>query len=409
MRGSSFSAKTPTADLSNPFLQRLSLFSLVLQNSLLILTLHYSRVQNTTPGERYFASTAVLLVEVVKLIVSLCLTTYEISRTRQANAASDLRTLVFRSLFSKGSWRLILPAALYTLQNSLLYVAISNLEVVTFQVTYQLKILTTVLFSILLLGKTISSRQWLALMLLVAGVVVVQVSGPLTAQGFTIDEIKSKILSLMLPNFDPGVSARRAARGADASGTGPLRGAGSFMDPMVGLLAVLAAAIVSGLTCVYFEKLVKDSLASVSLWTRNAQLAFFSIFPALFIGVLWQDGEQIARDGFFRGYSSIVWVTIALQASGGIIVAMCMTYADNVAKTFATSLSIVVSGMMSAILFGTPVMLSSTVGTATVLVAIYLYQSTGRVSTVSILPLSKEPVFQGSETKGRYMGGDKAT
>ncbi|KAK9366255.1 hypothetical protein V1509DRAFT_641920 [Lipomyces kononenkoae] len=354
---SSFSAKTPPADISSLFLQRLSLFSLVLQNSLLILTLHYSRVKNSTPGERYFASTAVLLVEVVKLIVSLCLTAYEISRTRRVKAASDLPTLVFWSLFSNGSWRLILPAALYTLQNSLVYVAISNLEVVTFQVTYQLKILTTVLFSILLLGKSILSRQWLALTLLVAGVVVVQVSGPLTAQGSTIDEIKSKILSLMLPNLESGVSLRRAARSADAA-AGTLPGARSFMDPVVGLLAALAASVVSGLTCVYFEKLVKDSLASVSLWTRNAQLAFFSIFPALFIGVLWQDGEQIARDGFFRGYSAIVWVTIALQASGGIIVALCITYADNVAKTFATSLSIVVSGMMSAILFGTPVMLS---------------------------------------------------
>lgn len=43
------------------------------------------------------------------------------------------------------------------------------------QVTYQLKILTTALFSVLMLRKTLSRVQWISLLLLFVGVAIVQV------------------------------------------------------------------------------------------------------------------------------------------------------------------------------------------------------------------------------------------
>lgn len=289
--------------------------------------MHHSRTRPTGSQPRYYASTAILLVEIIKLLASLVITTHETWRSRRQDAGLfQLSGLVFQSVFARDCWKLIVPAALYTLQNSLVYVAVSSLDAVTFQVTYQLKILTTVLFSIALLGRTVTRRQWLALVMLTLGVGVVQVSG-LVGPGDWLDRLVAVI------------------RGETLLAT-----PGAFK----GMMAVVAASVISGLTCVYFEKLVKDSMSAVSLWTRNVQLSFFSLFPALFVGVLWYDGAAIRRDGFFAGYDALVWTTIGLQALGGLIVSVCIAYADNVAKNFAASLSIVVSYVATALIFHTP-------------------------------------------------------
>ena len=54
-----------------------------------------------------------------------------------------------------------------------------------------------------------------------------------------------------------------------------------------GLLAVLGVIVCSGLAGVYFEKVIKESPKTTSLWIRNVQLSIYSLFPAFFIGVIF--------------------------------------------------------------------------------------------------------------------------
>jgi solute carrier family 35 (UDP-sugar transporter), member A1/2/3 len=93
-------------------------------------------------GERrYFASTAVFLNEVIKLAVSLTIAIYDISRTLPPSTpASVLFEQLYASTFSGDGWKLAAPAMLYTLQNSLQYIAVSNLDAVHFQILNQLKV-----------------------------------------------------------------------------------------------------------------------------------------------------------------------------------------------------------------------------------------------------------------------------
>ena len=73
------------------------------------------------------------------------------------------------------SGKLVVPAAIYAFQNNILYQALTYLDAVTYQVTYQLKILTTALFSVLVLRRALHPRQWVALVMLTVGVTIVQV------------------------------------------------------------------------------------------------------------------------------------------------------------------------------------------------------------------------------------------
>ena len=77
--------------------------------------------------------------------------------------------------------KLLVPAGLYTLQTQLLFLALSNLDAATNQVTYQLKILTTAMFSILMLGKKLNIKQKISLALLMFGVTLVQVAAQMIA------------------------------------------------------------------------------------------------------------------------------------------------------------------------------------------------------------------------------------
>jgi UDP-sugar transporter A1/2/3 len=90
---------------------------------------------------RYFTSTAVFVNEVLKLALSLTIALYDISRTLPPSTpATVLFEQLYASVFYGDGWKLAIPAVLYTLQNSLQYVAVSNLDAVHFQILYQLKV-----------------------------------------------------------------------------------------------------------------------------------------------------------------------------------------------------------------------------------------------------------------------------
>jgi drug/metabolite transporter (DMT)-like permease len=268
------------------------------------------------------------------------------SNTTLMTLCSSLGT----AILSNESWKLAIPAGLYTLQNTLQYVAVSNLDAATFQVTYQLKILTTAIFSVLMLGRVLSIRKWFSLFLLMVGVIIIQVPQYLPSPSAdsrtsrTLEEIRR------LGAVAADKISSRAVDGPEAAG----------MDRSVGLIAVLVACALSGLAGVTFEKILKDSSSAknTTLWVRNCQLSFWSLFPAFFLGVVWKEGDAIAKTGFFAGYNWVVWLAILFQAAGGVIVALVINYADNIAKNFATSVSIVLSCVASAYFFDFKVTLS---------------------------------------------------
>ena len=227
-----------------------------------------------------------------------------------------------------------MPSLIYVIQNNLQYVAISNLDAATFQVTYQLKILTTAIFSVVMLGKHLNRLKWISLLILFIGVAMVQLQ-----------------------------PAKIPAKKTQSSGDGT-------QNPMVGLLAVIASSLCSGFAGVYFEKILKGTPGSI--WLRNIQMGIFGVFLGVG-GMLINDGSTVSKKGFLFGYSTIVWIVISMQAFGGLLVAVVVKYADNILKGFATSFSIILSCIVSVYIFSFTVSVQFLLGTFLVIMAIVLY------------------------------------
>lgn len=389
--------------------KHVSLVSLCFQNSALILVMHYSRIMPQEGDHRYFASTAVFLSEVLK--GSLCLACC-VAETSQTLAPSTPNSVIFEqiynSVFSGDGWKLIVPAVLYTLQNTLQYVAVGNLDAVHFQVLSQFKILAAAVFSVIILRRTIGPKRWLALLILTLGVSVVCLpheDAPSTSDIFhhSSDHFFPRTVNELGQS-----AAKRAARVAQHLTKRDIFGfdndlekranpypelheeipAASENNYTVGLVAALVAAASSGLAGVYFEKMLKES-ASVSIWTRNVQLSFYSLFPALFLGVFVKDGAEMREHGFFDGYNWVVWVAIILQAMGGVLSSLCINYADNIAKNFAASISIVVSFVFSVLFFHFVFGPTFVIGTGFVMFATYLYSRPDRKSRPPPISIAK--------------------
>ena len=74
------------------------------------------------------------------------------------------------------------------------------------------------------------------------------------------------------------------------------------------------------------------------------------------------------------------WLVVALNAAGGLLVAAAMRYADNVLKTLAASLSIVVSTVAATIFLSAPAPSARfACGGSVVVGAIYAYGTAPKV------------------------------
>lgn len=222
-----------------------------------------------------------------------------------------------------------------------------------------------------MLGRALSPKRWIALVLLTFGVAIVQLPAADSNNYSSLKDGNSKFYFPRsfheLGQLSTGateVARELTKRGIEGLVEGLAKRSATYegiqedlgmtkpvMNYSIGLASVLSAALISGLTGVYFEKVLKESTTHVTVWTRNVQLSFYSLFPALLIGVIFKDGESIAKNGFFDGYNAVVWTGIVFQAFGGVLVAMCINYADNIAKNFATSISIILSFLFSVFFF----------------------------------------------------------
>ncbi|KAK9916031.1 hypothetical protein WJX75_007578 [Coccomyxa subellipsoidea] len=309
----------------------LSMALLIFQGTALSLTLRFSR---TREGTQYLASVAVVWTELIKLLVCMVAQMVECGRTAGQRGLAFRGEMVHQAEEILGrSWPMLVPAALFVMQQVLVIVAASHLDAVTFQICSQsFKIMPTALFAVWLLGQYLAPLQWASLPVLAVGVVFVTMNGSTPAGG------------------------------------------GSFegeSDLVLGLAASALSGLSSAYAGVYFEKYVKGKQGQ-TLWIRNLQLSLYGVCLSLAYTYL-KDGRSVAIGGLMQGFDGIVWGVVALQVFGGLIVGMVVKYADNILKNFANALSVIFTVIGAVPLFHQYPSGWFIVGVAAVMLSVFMY------------------------------------
>ena len=141
--------------------------------------------------------------------------------------------------------------ALYKL---LTYLSLTWQGALFIQVTYQLKLLTTALFCVVMLQKHLSKVQWLSLVIQFAGVALIQLQPQKTASPNKTAEMREQNVRL-------------------------------------GFAALLAACVMSGFACVYLEKLLKHTAPSIYLREYTAWLYRRCLWPVCGFRQGWSPGR----------------------------------------------------------------------------------------------------------------------
>ncbi|XP_076332822.1 CMP-sialic acid transporter-like isoform X3 [Tachypleus tridentatus] len=282
----------------------------------------YSR--QITNGPRYFTTTVVFLAELSKLAVSLIMLLYSCEWHMW-----KLKILLETEMVQKPMEfvKLVIPAGLYALQNNLVYIALSNLDPATYQVTSNLKLVTTVIFMRVILHRQFKYFQWTAVLMLFVGIVLVQIH----AEMFSVSN------------------------------------SGHYLW---GLISTLVIAVCAGFAGVYFEKLLKHS--SVPFWVRNLEMYLWGLLSSG-IGIVSYDLGSIKQHGFFHGYTSTVWFIVGMSGAGGLYASLVMKYLDNILKNFSSCTAIILTAIGSNIIFNTDTGVFFVFGSFLVCFSVFLY------------------------------------
>ena len=195
-----------------------------------------------------------------------------------------------------------------------MFYIIRELGASTFQITNNLKFLSTGGLMYVFLDRKLTRRQWAALLLLSVGSAVTQLN------------------PRMFESTNPGVG-----------------------DARLGCVLVFVNALAAGTGSVFSERLLKGIGSSPkampqSIHWQNMQLYLFGIIfgvLAIQLRATPTRGASILLN-LFHGYNMFAYATVASLAACGILVSFILKYLDNVAKCFVAAASMLIVALLDS-------------------------------------------------------------
>lgn len=208
-----------------------------------------------------------------------------------------------------------IPAAIYCVNNNLVFAILLHVDSTTFQLLSQLKTVFTGLLFRIFLARELSPIQWLAIVQLAGGTATSQIP---TCAG---------------------------AAGAD--------GGSSY----AGLVLSVLSCVLSAFGGIYSEKLLKDKPKDSIHW-QNIQLYGWGVAlnfgGSLLLGRSLGGGaldSAAAGRGLTTGFNGWAWAVVANNALNGLAISAILKYADNIARVYAHACAMLVTMVLSIFLF----------------------------------------------------------
>jgi UDP-sugar transporter A1/2/3 len=222
-----------------------------------------------------------------------------------------------------------------------------------------MKIITTAIFTVTLLGRVLNRKQWLSVFGVFCGVVMVQVAPQVTLK--TTVSV-GKVLS--------NVATTR--------------------DSLRGLLCLLGSCVLSGFAGVYTEKVLSKS--SSSIFASCLQMSLCSVVPAavpvivaLGRSIALLGGSETATDGLFVAFGVWAWIAVLYNVWGGFTVAITMKIASSLAKSLATSVAVVLTFLISIFWLHETMAFLRIMGAFVVVSSVYVYSNAATPPSISII------------------------
>jgi len=222
-----------------------------------------------------------------------------------------------------------LPGLCYFVSNNCMLLIIRELGPTTYQITNNLKILSTGVLMQLVLKVPLKSLQWRALFILFLGAI-----------------------------------------------TAEMTDANSLRGTVWGYILVIINTFVAATGSVLSEKLLKGDgsvAATDSIHWQNMQLYFYGIIYGIIPIVLKGDA---VKNGLFAGFNFYAWMSLVVLAFAGLTVSFILKYLDNIYKCFVSAMSMLVVAIIHVSIEHEVMPLRLLVSIALVSVALELYMNT---------------------------------
>ncbi|THG20012.1 hypothetical protein TEA_008546 [Camellia sinensis var. sinensis] len=266
-------------------------------------------------GYKYDYATVPFLAEVFKLIVSSFFLWREFQRPTPPRMTTDWKSVRLYPI----------PSIIYVIHNNVQFATLTFVDPSTYQIMGNLKIVTTGILFRMFLKRKLSNLQWMAIVLLAVGTTTSQ-----------------------------------------AKGCGEASCDSLFSSPIQGYMLGILSACLSALAGVYTEFLMKKNNDSLFGAIFNmARLLLDDFRGGFHRGPWWQR--------LFNGYSITTWMVVLNLGSTGLLVSWLMKYADNIVKVYSTSMAMLLTMVLSTLLFTFRPTLQLFLGIIICMMSLHLY------------------------------------